>query len=235
MQKLNTPSFDDFWWDTNSPEERNKAALEQAIQTALFAKEKVPFYREHYKKLSPQDIQNISSLEEFAVVIPYITKEHLANVDSGAFIPEIEVEEIDPNIGEYWVFPTGGTTGDPIEVYHSMQDWRGMVLTADRHIEFDFFRDKNIKELFGVKDEYTNPLKDARILGVYNRAHITNNIYATMLLRFGSEFLWRPHLTPTPEDVYGAAQKHRVNGLLATPEEGTGKKAIDLENILRVD
>lgn len=244
MEKLNTPRFDDFWWDTANPEERNEVVLKQAIRTALFARNKVPFYRKHYQKLSTRSIQSISSLEEFAVTIPYVSKEHLANVPSNAFIPETAVEEIDPNIGEYWVFPTGGTTGKPIEVSHSIQDWRGMVLTADRHIAFDFLRDRVFKELLHIGDSSSalsengyqlTPLKDARILGVYNRGHITNNIYASMLLRFGSKFYWRPYLAPTPEDVYDTTQKLKINGLLASPEEGTDRKAIDLGNILKLD
>jgi phenylacetate-coenzyme A ligase PaaK-like adenylate-forming protein len=244
MERLDTPKFDDFWWDVANPEERERVVLKQAISTALFAKDKVPFYRKHYEKLSIQIIQSVSSLEDFAITIPYISKEHLANIPSNAFLPETEVEEIDPNIGEYWVFPTGGTTGKPIQVSHSMQDWRGMVLTADRHIAFDFFKDRISKELLHIENSpsvlsgkgyRSTPLKDARILGAYNRGHITNNIYASMLIKFGSKFHWRPYLTPTPEDVYDAAQKLKINGLLASPEEGTGRKAIDLGNILRLD
>lgn len=245
MEVLTVPKYNDFWWDRAEPAERNDIVLkEQAIPTALFAKEQVPFYREHYKRLSLQDIQKITSFEEFSHIIPYITKEHLAANHPKAFLPEISEYEIDPNRGRYWMFGTGGTTGKPVLVFHSMEDWRGMSITANRHIEFDFYHDESIAGNFPFKrgtflfeglESRLTPLMKARIVGAYNADHITNNIYANMLHRLGSEFYWRPSAAPALEDIYDSTQSFRANGLLAPPDGGNDRKGAFLRAILEQD
>ncbi|MCG8634307.1 MAG: hypothetical protein MI863_10795 [Desulfobacterales bacterium] len=245
MDRFNIPDYTDFWWDTGNAAERQKIILEnQTIPALLFAKETVPFYREHYKKLSVQNIQDISSLEEFVSVIPYITKVHLASNHPMAFVPQINLSEVDPHKGKYFRFGTGGTTGTPILIMHSMQDWRGMSRTADRLIEFDFYEDLFYRDNFEFQpgmftfqglESRTTPLSGKRILGAYNADHITNGIYATMLHRLGSDFYWRPSSAPTVEDIYDTARQFEVNGILAPPEGENNKKGAFLKDILAID
>ncbi len=243
MEKLNSPKFSDFWWDTAKPEDRDKVILnEQVIPTVLFAKENVPFFKEHYKHLSQADIQKISSMDEFADMIPYLTKEHLSKNSQFAFVPEVK-REIDPNHGEFWSFGTGGSTGKPIKIFHSMEDWRGMSITANRHIEFDFYMDPKTPDIEFKKGKFKfegiearkTPMVGMRILGAYHGDHITNHIYGNMFHRLGGQIFGRPSATADIVDLYDMSQTFKVNGILAPPEGEYRQKGSFLVDILELD
>lgn len=245
MEKLGTPAYNDFWWDTAPPSERSEIILKkQIIPTILFAKNYVPFYMQHYKHLSESTILNVSSLDEFVDLIPFISKSHLAYNHPLAFLPVTGVKEIDPLKGKYLRFGTGGTTGKPILVMHSIQDWRGIELTLGRPIEFDFYMDPHVIKDFnfekgffdyqGKKSRLT-PFYGKGIIGAYNGDHITNGVFATMLHRLGCDFYWRPSAAPSNEDIYETAQQFKVNGILAPPEGDNIKKGTFLRNILEAE
>ena len=182
MEKLSTPRFNDFWWDLADPKERNEKILEgQVIPTLLFAKRNIPFYAEHYRRLSEQNLEGISSFEEFAEMIPYLTKEHLATNHPMAFVPQTGVREVDPHKGKFWRFGTGGTTGKPILIMHSMEDWRGMALTANRHIEFDFYEDSRMSEAFDFEK------------GVFTFAGIESRIHTVICAGYYGRLQRRSH------------------------------------------
>jgi phenylacetate-coenzyme A ligase PaaK-like adenylate-forming protein len=248
MERLTSPNFNKFWWDTAEANERRKAILQdQVIPAVLFAQKYVPFYKHHYRKLGDQDINGIKSLDEYFAIVPYISKEHLSTNPPEAFMPETgSVElEVDPHWGSHFRFGTGGSTGKPVPIIHSISDWRAFSLTANRHIEFDFYEDRKISEKFsGFKkgsvvfdgvDSRLTPLQGARILGAYNADHITNAIYRTMLLRFGCEFFGRPAAASDLGSIYDATQIHKINGILAPPGGGNEKKGAFLESILKLD
>lgn len=245
MEQLSIPDYKDFWWDTAPAAERQDRILkEQTIPAILFAKHCVPFYMAHYKKLSDRDIRDISSFEEFVSMVPYITKAHIASNPTAAFLPQKEVTEIDPYRGKFFRFGTGGTSGKPVLIMHSIQDWRAMILTSDRLIEFDFYRDPFFSEKFifergtfefSGQTSRVTPLFSKSILGAYNADHITNNVYATMCHRLGCDFYWRPSAVPSVEDIYDTAQQFKVNGILAPPEGQNVKKGSFLKNILEID
>ena len=224
---LKVPDYKDFWWDTAPPEERNRVILqEQLIPVLLYAKDQVPFYREHYRGVSRSTIQSLSSLEEYADVIPPVTKVHLATNHPRAFMPPEDDAERDRHRGSYWRFGTGGTTDKPSLVIHSMGDWRAMTLHANRGIEFDFHKDPTLAGRFDfnrqgvVEDEFkclNTPLNGARIFGAYNADHVTNNIYATMLTALGCDFYWRTSTRSSVADNYELMRDFKVNGVLAPP------------------
>jgi phenylacetate-coenzyme A ligase PaaK-like adenylate-forming protein len=246
VEKLGSPHYGDFWWETADPKERDQVMLhEQAIPTVLFAKKKVPFYRKFYAHLSEGDILRIRNMAEFVEVIPHITKEHLTKRPAKLFVPELSGAdvEIDPNVGRYWKFGTGGSTGKPAKIWHSMQDWRAFATSANRHIAYDFHNDPHYIKTFGEQPNGTipgdleckiTPFKDSTFLGTYNRDHITNNIYARMLIALGADFEFRPSAVPTLRDEYDAALDSYVNGLLAPPGGGNDKKGDFLENFLKL-
>lgn len=250
MNNLKIPSYDDFWWDTSDPEERQNVILKgQIIPLLLFVKENVPFYKEHYKNITEEEIKSIGSMEEFIKRIPYITKEHLSKNNMWDFVPLINQGEIDKNKGRFWIYGTGGTTGKPVSAIHSMEDWRGMALTANRHIEFDFYEDPTISKKFNFAKGTVNselkcrktPLVGAKIFGAYNADHITNNIYSSMLVGLGSEFVGRVSTKPNTSDNYQFIQdlskgKFKINGILAPPEDTENQtKGLTLSNFLKID
>lgn len=245
MERLSIPDYSDFWWDTARSGTRQKKILaEQLIPCMLFAKAKVPFYREYYRHLSNRDIQGISDLPEFVATIPHVTKTHLAANHPLAFVPEGEPPETDPHHGPFFRFGTGGTTGKPILIIHGMTDWRGMAITANRLMEFDFYRDEAYADRFdfdrgafnfnGMRVRKT-PLLGRRIMGAYNADHITNTIYGTMFHRLGSEFFWRPSAQPDADDIVDTMAQFRIHGILAPPEGENIKKGSFLRHILEAD
>ena len=88
MEHMKSPSYSDFWWDTCNPTEREQTILnEQVIPSVLLAKKTVPFYMEHYKRLGVTDIQNLTSFEDFAETIPYISKRAYCQQPPTSFYP----------------------------------------------------------------------------------------------------------------------------------------------------
>lgn len=151
--------------------------------------------------------------------------------------------EIDHNRGKYWKFGTGGSTSKPIQVWHSMEDWRGFALTANRHIEWDFYKDPVFSSRFSFDHDLivntelkcrNTPLNGSRIFGTYIGDHITNAIYARMLIGLGSEFEWRPSASSTLEDLYESTQNNKINGILAPPggRRANKTKGSFLDNLL---
>lgn len=154
------PAYDSLEWDTISKNQREKYALVQAKNTALFAKENVPFYKEHFKNISVDDILNINSLEEFALTIPELTKEHLSRNDFSAFLPKT-TKISDKGMRNYG---TGGTTGKPVTIWHSESDWQAMAQHIARSIKYDF--QNNLSDLRGLN-----------IQSFYHGDHITAHSY----------------------------------------------------------
>ncbi len=129
----NIPDYFDFIWDTMDYKKREDLMLFQAIETVIFAKKTVPFYKEHYKNLSEDKIRNIKTLEEFAFTIPEISKIHLSSNSFKAFLPYgKEPENLMGNKG------TGGTTGKPVTTVFSSEDWRAMTKYVARTIGFAY-------------------------------------------------------------------------------------------------
>lgn len=238
-------SFDDFWWDTAPAAERMAYAIQaQAVPAVLFAKETVPFYRQHYRHLSVADIQRIASADEFVEVIPPLTKEHLARNHPEAFIPQGVTREIDPNRGAFFRFGTGGTTSKPVQVSHSITDWRALAIDMRRSVEFDFWCDPHYVERFGRFDKPCNftgeraretPFNGARFIGGYNGDHITNVLFARYLLALGAEFHFRPSSVPMVADVIDQVQTVRATGVLSPPEGENTRKGLFLRDLLEAD
>jgi len=221
-----TPSYKSDFWQTASNESREEAALKQLKNTALFAKMHVPFYKERYKRYSDNFISDIESIEQFSVEMPELRKEDLSKNSPQLFLPEegsIDLE-VGPFYGKYRNFGTGGTTGRPVQVFHSLQDWRAMLSPVNWNILHDFK---------GREDE----LKSMLIMGLYHGDHITNHIYEAMLNSLGFEMIKRASTKMSIDHNFELIQNARVNGLLAPPEDG-GKgqtKGITLENIFKMD
>lgn len=224
--------LDDFWWDTASAAERMAYAIQaQALPAVLFAKETVPFYRQHYRHLSVADIQRIASVDEFVEAIPPLTKEHLARNHPEAFIPQGVTREIDPNRGAFFRFGTGGTTSKPVQISHSMTDWRAMAALLRRTIDYDFAHDP----VYRQQASGVSPLSDSRIVGSYNGDHITNAVFAPCFLALGADFHFRPSTMPTIDDLLDQAQTVRATGILAPPEGENTRKGLFLRALMEAD
>jgi len=244
MTSVNARRFNDFWWDTAPPEKRDKAALDQAKRVVLYAKKNVPFYRAYYEDISEAEIKKISTLAEFVEKIPYMTKAHIEFADSyDDFLPEHRTNKVDHF---RYDFGTGGTTGDPIIIRHSDEDWLGMAVSANRMIEWDYCKDKALEKKFGkhsgifkpdgfqVESRIT-PLKGARIFGAYAGDHITNHIYKSMFALLGAQLNAVPSPASTLKHIYKAKQAWKPNGLLAPPGGGNVKKGTFAKTIFELD
>lgn len=213
-------------WDMMNHFQRELIALEQAKTTAIFAKEAVPFYREHLKKFSKENIQSLRSFEEFGCILPETSKDHLSNNSFWAFVPEIEEKkrEWDLNKGYFRNKGTGGTTGKPVTIIHSTEDWRAMAQHIARSIKFDF-RDK-LDQLSGMK-----------VLGLYHGDHITNEIYQSGLSLLGIQLFNRVSTKNDITALYNFLQELKPNAILAPPEDGKGNqtKGSTLDSILKLD
>jgi phenylacetate-coenzyme A ligase PaaK-like adenylate-forming protein len=222
----NTPDYGHEIWQTCEQSEREVFALAQLKNTALFAKRHVPFYREKYRKFPDRFFQDVSSIEEFIVEVPELQRQDLSSNPSKAFIPENGSIALQSGslYGKYRNFGTGGTTGKPVQIFHSLQDWQAMRAPVNWNIKHDFK---------GREDELQNML----VIGLYHGDHITNHIYEAMLNDLGFEMIKRASTKMDIEHNYELLQKSEVNGILAPPEDGSNgqTKGITLENILKLD
>lgn len=213
-------------WDTMKNTLRESVVLEQAKTTAIFAREAIPFYREHFKKFSQKNIQSFGSLEEFGCILPETSRDHLSKNSLWAFVPEIEnnKREWDNNKGLFRNKGTGGTTGKPITILYSTEDWRAMAQHIARSIKFDF-RD-SLNQLFGMK-----------VLGLYHGDHITNEIYQSGLSLLGVQLFNRVSTKNDITALYNFLQELKPNAILAPPEDGKGNqtKGSTLDSILKLD
>jgi len=212
------PDYDDISWDTLEKEDREKFALEQAITTALTAKQNVPFYQEHFKRYSEQDIANIKSLEEFACTLPPTTKEHLSSNSSLLFLPEGKITSCMINKG------TGGTTGQPVTIWYSAADWNAMAQHIARSIKFDFRNS-------------LNNLKGKTILGLYHGDHVTNDIYRDGLALLNVQLISRVSTKKSPNQNYQFLQEIQPNGILAPPSDPNNlqTKGVTLKELIKLD
>lgn len=211
------PPYESIEWDVMSQAKREDIALIQAKNAAIFAKKYVPFYKEHLKRYEIKDLENITSLEEFSQ-LPQTTKEHLSKNSSIAFIPE------GVNLIGMKNYGTGGTTGKPVTIWLSGNDWNAMACHIARSIKYDF-------------RENPNYLKGKKIFGLYHGNHITNHIYKSGLKLLGMHVIDR---VSTKQDVmqnYEFMQEIKPDGMLAPPEDYFNKqtKGITLDELLKLD
>lgn len=226
MYDHNVPSYMDTCWDTMPHTDREHLSLDSAKQAAVHAKRWVPFYQSHYQHLSERDIENIDSLEDFAVTLPEVTKDHLSHNDYRTFLPQCpDTREREQYSGEYRNKSTGGTTGNPVSIIYSSEDWRAMAQSIARPIMFDF-RDK------------PKELEEMLVFGLYHGDHVTNSIYQSGLALLGANFLSRTSTRAQDVDSnYEMITKSQPNAILAPPEDKGGKqtKGITLDKILQLD
>lgn len=217
------PEYDDISWDTMNPADRERLALYQAKKTALFAKEFVPFYKEHFKSISISQIENINSLEEFALTMPPTTKEHLTHNSSLSFLPILKdgFSPIRPGMINKG---TGGSTGRPVTIWFSPEDWRAMAQHIARSIKFDFRHS-------------LDKLRGRKVLGLYHGDHVTNDIYRLGLKLLGMHLISRVSTKVDVRSNYDFLQETRPNGLLAPPGgfDENQTKGITLKEILKLD
>lgn len=212
------PDYDHISWDNMPQSDRERFALMQAKSSAIFAKEHVPFYREHFKNITQNQINDIKSLEEFSIVLPETTKEHLTTTHPSKFLPEYEAGTALINKG------TGGSTGKPVTIFYSKYDWTAMAQNIARSIKFDF-------------RENLDDLRGRQLVGLYHGDHVTNEIYRSGLGLLGISLLGRPSTKSESSHVYDFIQDVKPNGILAPPEDRGSKqtKGITLDRMLIFD
>ena len=100
-------------------EELEKAARQKLSFLVNHAKANSPFYRDHFKELrGPIDLSG--SMEAFAV-LPILTRSHLRGS-----LDEILADGVSPSACNR--VSTGGSTGEPVTVYHHKRDPRAAAL-----------------------------------------------------------------------------------------------------------
>lgn len=215
-------SYLDLFWDQGDAELRDKVALEQAVLAAVHAKQSIPFYRAHYSRFSIQDIERITSIEEFVTMLPEVNKHHVAQNSFRAFIPDWlswnSATTGTLNKG------TGGTTMKPVSVLFPKEDFRAMARTIARPILFDH-------------REEPEQLEGLTCVGLYHGDHITNTIYSEALAELGITMFGRVSTKTDAKSNYEWIQEIQPNILLGPPEDPSGKqtKGITLDRILEFD
>lgn len=216
--------FNDLRWIDLPTAERDRIVLNQAIAEALFAKEQVDFYRAHYRHLSTNNIIDITSLEEFAVLLPEVNRQHLTKNPFQAFLPHVTREK-DPNKGSLRNKGTGGTTSRPVNIFYAPEDWRAQANLIAREIQYDF---KNKPQ------ELANLL----VYGLYHGDHITNELYQAAFTKLNIDFINRA--STRYQDIlsnFYFFQETRPTALLGPPADPTKKitKGITLASFLHKD
>jgi phenylacetate-coenzyme A ligase PaaK-like adenylate-forming protein len=181
---------------------------------------------EHFKSVSVEEIAAISSLEEFSFKLPETTKDHLSKNRFTEFVPKLDnsLREWDQNKGYFRNKGTGGTTGKPVTVLYSSEDWRAMSQHIARSIKFDW--KEKLRELKGLK-----------VLGMYHGDHVTNEVYQAGLSLLGVEFFNRVSTKNDVVSLYNFIQELKPNMILAPPEDGTGTqtKGSTLDMFFKLD
>lgn len=214
----------DLAWDTLPRPERDGIVLSHAKETALFAKRHVPFYRAHFKAVEEREIEAFGSLEELTVTLPETTKDHLSKNPFSCFLPDAVIvrsereEQYDRNKG------TGGTTGKPVTIIYSPEDWRAMAMHIARSVKYDY-RDR-LGELSGMT-----------VVGLYHGDHVTNEVYRSGLGLLGMRVFGRVSTKSDVHALYEFIQEVRPNAILAPPEDAAGAqtKGSTLDAILKLD
>ncbi|MFP4403920.1 MAG: hypothetical protein ACOC3Z_02230 [Nanoarchaeota archaeon] len=209
--------YDNIKWDVMDYKKREKLALDQLIQTTLFAKKAIPFYKQHLNNFSKKDIINISSLEEYALTIPETTKNHLSTLPCSIFVPYEKTFNL-INKG------TGGTTSQPVSILFSKNDWKAMAQHIARSIKFDF--KDNLKFL-----------KNTTCVALYHGNHITADIYKEGLKLLNIHLYERTTTKNDINSIYKFIQEIKPNWILGPPEDKTKKqtKGLTIDNLLSLD
>jgi phenylacetate-coenzyme A ligase PaaK-like adenylate-forming protein len=200
--------------DIMDEQKRDELLLEKAIKSALFAKENVPFYIKHLEHLSKKNIETISSLEEFAFVIPETTRAHLSFNKHSDFMP-IHKNKIIMDKA------TGGTTNNAVTMCFTKEDWDVISTAGARTIFYDF--QDNLKEL-----------EDLKVFGLYHGDHITNHFFRTAFEKLNIEFFDRISTKNLIDINYKFFKESNSNAILAPPGS-VSHKGLSLSDFFKYD
>jgi phenylacetate-CoA ligase len=197
--------FDPFWdYGPRSGVDTALAArfarqLESALRTKAFAERfyaRAPRVEARFRR---------ADIESFPV---------LSKHDLRALAPDELL--VDPLAPFYMVRTTGGTTGAPVPIFWTRDDWRALVQALHRFCPR------------GLLDEGTR-----RVWNGYNQSHISGPAFDDLVRALGATPVPRQHGSSDREALQ-AMERMRVSALVITPQAGSGKGG-SLEDLLAED
>jgi phenylacetate-CoA ligase len=123
---------------------------------------------------------------------------------------------VDPDAAFYMVRTTGGTTGAPVPIFWTRDDWRALVQTLHRFCPPGLLSE-------GPK----------RVWNGYNQSHISGPAFDDLVRALDATPVPRQH-GESDREAIRAMERMRVRALVITPQSGSGKGG-SLEDLLGED
>jgi phenylacetate-CoA ligase len=197
-------SFADQAWDQLAPSELEPLLMQLFTDQARHAAGTCAFWAERLAEvplgtsLTRRDLERIPLLfkRDLRLLKPYA----LVASQAQAF---------------HLVRGTGGTTGAPVPMFWTKNDWRAAIESLARWL--DPLRD----------------LKPLRVFNAYNQAHVSGPSFDDVTRLLGGTAIPR-HFRSTDEQAVQDILRFGVNALVITPRSGSGKGG-SLEDLLAVE
>ena len=202
--------FDDEKLDYIDNSQRKEIIFDLFKRQFLHNRENIPFYSKLYGHI---DSDEIKSYEDCIEKIPLITKINLRNLKSPYDLTSYKIQN---NFDKIYIHRgTGGTTGEPVSMLFSYNDWQAILGGMTRSL-------KEIKELKKHIVAYNG----------YHQGHISGPIFDDTIRKIGGTPVTR-NFNSTDEQALKLMIKHRCN-LIIAPSISTHKGG-SVEDLLEID
>jgi phenylacetate-CoA ligase len=141
--------------------------------------------------------------------LPVLTKQELRTLAPDDLL-------VDPSAPFYMVRTTGGTTGSPVPIFWTRDDWRALVQALHRFCPR------------GVLDD-----GGRRVWNGYNQSHVSGPAFDDLVRALDGTPVPRQH-GGSDREAIAAIERMRVSALVITPQSGSGKGG-SLEDLLAQD
>ena len=197
--------FADPKWDINDPKDLESQLLQQFQLQLKYAAEKSPFW----KKRLPAPLLKQNTLSRADIeTLPLLNKQLLRLVDPLDLLTDTQASY-------YLVRGSSGTTGLPVNIFWSYEDWRASVGPATRFLA----RARNWEKL--------------RVWNGYNQGHIAGPAFDDFLRSVGATPIPR-HFKSTEQEAIEEMEWLKIDAIVLTPQGGSGKGG-SLEDFLTFD
>jgi len=202
--------FDQDRIDFMDAQERKELIFTLFKNQFIFNKKSIPFYNNLYKDISED---SLSTLNDCIELVPAINKDMIRNLESPYDLLD---DNIKNNLHKIYLHRgTGGTTGEPTNMFFSYNDWRAILGAMTRPV----------KELRALN-------KQIIAFNGYNQGHISGPIFDDTIRKIGGTSISR-NFGSTDEQAVKQMKKHMCNLIIAPPT--STHKGGSVEALLDVD
>lgn len=203
---IETGSLFDPFWDYG-PRRAVDAALAARFAMQLLSAKQTNAYRErpHFSSVSLDAKLRREDIE----ALPMISKHDLRALSPDDLL-------VDPSARFHIVRTTGGTTGSPVPIFWTRDDWRALVQALHRFCPRDVLGE-------GPR----------RVWNGYNQSHVSGPAFDDLVRALSGTPIPRQHGASDREAI-AAMERLHVNALVITPQSGSGKGG-SLEDLLAED